>query len=426
MNRLAADQRGVIIVMFALMLPIMLGFVGLGVEVGYWFQKKRDMQAAADAAAVASAYEVAEGRSTGVQTIADREAVNNGYTGTVTVRSVPFNSLFPNSSTGVYSTDDDAVSVDLSESVVRLFSSWFLSGNLTINAHALADVVAGATDACVLALGSSNQSQALYVHGSAAVTMSGCTAATNSTDLNAVDTTTGLTVDCVFSAGGVNGTTDTSSISPAPNTTACSTARTNQPTITDPYDDVTLVTKPGVGDFSPCGALPASPISPGDSPFCSMSVNSTLIMSAGTYYINQGNFSLTGNAVIDATAGVTIVFGDSTGAGNCGGIDIQGNTNIDITAPTSGNFSGIALYRNSECDNGEDFVFNGNNDSNIIGAIYNPSAEIKLTGNGDIGGTCVQIIADQVEIVGDGTLGSDCDGVGTTDILAGGIGSLVE
>ena len=54
MGRLAADQRGVIIVMFALMLPIFLGFIGLGVEVGYWFQIKRDLQAAADAPATAA------------------------------------------------------------------------------------------------------------------------------------------------------------------------------------------------------------------------------------------------------------------------------------------------------------------------------------------------------------------------------------
>ena len=119
-------------------------------------------------------------------------------------------------------------------------------------------------------------------------------------------------------------------------------------------------------------------------------------MAAGTYYIDRGDVRLTGGGIVDATAGVTIVFGDSTGGNNCGGLTITGNSNLDITAPTSGNFSGITLYRSSECDDGDDFNFGGNNDSVIIGAVYNPSATIKLTGSGVVGSTCLQLISDIV------------------------------
>ncbi len=241
MGRLAADQRGVIIVMFALMVPIFLGFIGLGVEVGYWFQKHRDLQAAADAAAVSAAYENAEGRSSGVGTIAQREAVNNGWNstdGTIAVRSFPFNAIYPAS--GSYTADADAVEIELTYSLVRLFSSWFMSGDMIINARAVGDVVAGATEACVLALGTANAAKALWVSGSAAVSMTGCTAATNSTDSAAVTTTSGLSVDCVYSAGGVSGT---------PTTTQCSGAKTNQPTVTDPYASLT---KPVDSDFDAC------------------------------------------------------------------------------------------------------------------------------------------------------------------------------
>ena len=176
MGRLAADQRGVIIVMFALMVPIFLGFIGLGVEVGYWFQKHRDLQAAADAAAVSGAYENAEGRSSGVQTIAQREAVNNGWNstdGTITVRSFPFNATYPAS--GSYTADTDAVEIELTYSLVRLFSSWFMSGDMIINARAVGDVVAGASTACVLALGSANAAKSLWVLGSATVSMTRAT-----------------------------------------------------------------------------------------------------------------------------------------------------------------------------------------------------------------------------------------------------------
>jgi len=78
--RLGTDRRGVITVMLALLLPIMVGFVGLGVEVGMWFQLKRDVQTAADAAAIAGAYEAQDADSTSVtiQSAADADATLNG------------------------------------------------------------------------------------------------------------------------------------------------------------------------------------------------------------------------------------------------------------------------------------------------------------------------------------------------------------
>ncbi len=88
------DEKGIIIVMFALMLPLLVGFVGLGVEVAFWFTLKRDMQAAADAAAIAGSYELAEGRSSSITTVATREATSNGWEaagGTIAVRNPPTN-----------------------------------------------------------------------------------------------------------------------------------------------------------------------------------------------------------------------------------------------------------------------------------------------------------------------------------------------
>ncbi len=151
----------------------------------------------------------------------------------------------------------------------------------------------------------------------------------------------------------------------------------------------------------------------------------TLTMNGGTYYIDRGTLTSTGGT-IDGTAGVTIIFGDSTGSGDCGGISFTGNSNVNITAPTSGNFSGLAFYRNSDCDADEEFKIAGGNDSTILGAIYNPSGAIKITGNGTVGSTCLQLISDTLKITGDSNIGSVCDSAGTQTISAGGKGSLVE
>ncbi|MEE9318700.1 MAG: pilus assembly protein TadG-related protein [Rhodospirillales bacterium] len=449
MGRLAADQRGVIIVMFALMVPIFLGFIGLGVEVGYWFQKHRDLQAAADAAAVSGAYENAEGRSSGVGTIAQREAVNNGWNstdGTIAVRSFPFNAIYPAS--GSYTADADAVEIELTFSLARLFSSWFMSGDMIINARAVGDVVVGASEACILALGYDSSSSstvvadALKVSGSATVTMSGCTAATNSTDNKAINVTSGLTVDCIYSAGNIH-----VSGSGNPTTTACaSPGKTNQPTITDPYESLT---KPVASDFDNCGsdgsnadganykAPPSTDYTLDPGVYCDINFgvnNTTLTLAAGTYYIDRGDFDVKSGGIIDGTAGVTIVFGDSTwdgtaGTSDCGRFNVSGSAYVNLTAPVTEDgepFTGLAIYRNSDCDKGEKIEFTGTTTSTVLGAIYNPNYEIKVSGTGALDGTCLQLIGNTIELSGDSGIGSSCDDVDIQTVPAGGIGSLVE
>ena len=433
LTRLADDRRGVIVVMFALMLPILLGFMGLGIEVALWYSNKRDMQAAADAAAIAGAYEIAEGRTTNVTARGTAEAQNNGYSstaGSITINnsSASVNSTFPTS--GAFTADSEAVEVLVTKDMTRLFSAWFFTDNsVTVNGRAVATVVAGASTACVLALGAADQSGTLTVSGATnSVVMSGCTMATNSTNANAIQNLSGtMSADCIYSAGGVQG---------SPTTTACSGARTDQPEITDPYEEA--VTKPTDSDFDNCASDGGSfslsgngaTANIGPAVYCSITMNAnngTLTMSSGTYYIDRGDLKISINdATVDAIAGVTVVFGDSTGSNNCGGLSITGGS-LNITAPTSGNFSGLVLYRSSSCDANGDLSFGGGNDSTVIGAVYNPSGGIAITGNGEVGGTCLQLIADTVNFSGDGDIGSACDAFpGVLDIVAGGIGQLVE
>src|SRR3954453_15516814 len=54
-GRLGADCRGAVMPLFALALPIVIGFAGLGTEVADWYLTKRTMQGAADAAAATAA-----------------------------------------------------------------------------------------------------------------------------------------------------------------------------------------------------------------------------------------------------------------------------------------------------------------------------------------------------------------------------------
>jgi len=402
------------------------------------------MQTAADAAAIEGSFELVLGSTSNVGTKATQAATNNGWdssSGTITVRSYNYNATYPAS--GNYTTNDKAVEVIITQDFNVLFASSIFADNLTISARAVGLSVAGSAESCILSLGADDQSDAFRVGGSAVVTMSGCNAATNSTHDGAIDVDGGLTIDCIYSAGGIDGTANT--------TTCTAPGFTNQPEVTDPYED--SVTKPVASDFDDCDS--AGDVTSGDGSnykappsndydldpgvYCDIDFganNQTLILSAGTYYIDQGDFEVGSGAVVDGTAGVTIVFGDSTwdgtpGTADCGGFKITGASYVDITAPVTEDgepFTGLALYRSSECDDGgaDDFEFVGTTTSTILGAIYNPSGEIKVSGNGSLSGTCLQLIADDIEMTGNGNIGSSCDDVDVRTIYSGGVGSLVE
>ena len=66
--RFARDRRGAVALAVAVLLPILIGFAGIGVEVGLWFAIQRQNQSAADAAAISAALEYVAHIESGVTT----------------------------------------------------------------------------------------------------------------------------------------------------------------------------------------------------------------------------------------------------------------------------------------------------------------------------------------------------------------------
>jgi len=123
LSGLSGDRRGVTAIMFALMLPVVVGFIGMGVEVGYWYTSKRNLQGAADAGAVAGVYENLNGSSAAVaQAQALAEAGRNDYdntTGAFAYNDPP--------ASGAYTGDANAVQVVLSEPRDLLFPACIMT-----------------------------------------------------------------------------------------------------------------------------------------------------------------------------------------------------------------------------------------------------------------------------------------------------------
>jgi hypothetical protein len=86
MKRLLGSSSGAVAVVTAFVLPLLIGFGSLGIEVGHWYLVQREMQGAADAAAIsASAQYIADqiagnAASTVYQTVGQRYAGLNGFT----------------------------------------------------------------------------------------------------------------------------------------------------------------------------------------------------------------------------------------------------------------------------------------------------------------------------------------------------------
>ena len=88
-RRLWRNECGVVAVAVAILLPILIGFAGLGVEVGLWFAIQRQNQSAADVAALSGALELLAGQGSSLTAtqiyenicgFAKRDATRNGFT----------------------------------------------------------------------------------------------------------------------------------------------------------------------------------------------------------------------------------------------------------------------------------------------------------------------------------------------------------
>ncbi len=91
MRKFTKDESGAVLIYTLVTASVMFGMVGLATDVGMWYANKRDMQSAADAAAMTAVLEMARGATdTEMKTLAKEAAALNGYpAGDVTINNPP-------------------------------------------------------------------------------------------------------------------------------------------------------------------------------------------------------------------------------------------------------------------------------------------------------------------------------------------------
>lgn len=395
LKRFRDDKRGATILIFAISLPMMIGFLGLGSEVAYWYVNQRNMQTAADFGAFTAAVELRGEKSDYYATTQGmNEALYNGAdaaTDTITVNIPP--------TTGPV-TSDDAAEVIIVRSLPRLFSALFVDTPMSITARGVAQFSLGGP-ACILAL-SRDAQYAIDINGNADIVLDGCDVQSNSSNPLAarVAGNAEMVTGCFSAAGGITATDGLI-------LTDCSEPEEGAALSNDPYEDLAMpdlsgpcVTDP---DSKPNNSVTATP-----GRYCGgLGLSGDVTMEPGLYIMDGGDFKVNAQAVVGGE-GVTIVLT------NGGVVSMNGGAEVNISAPTELNstvksepYEGILFFQDrDELDNSN--MINGNSNSTFEGVFYFPSQEVTFNGNSASGPGCMLLVANTVRVTGTSSFGNDC------------------
>lgn len=393
-------------VLFAVTLPLVVAGAALAMETGYWYVKDRELQGAADAAAFAGAVERRAGRDEIAASVAQAEAVKNGF-----VSSGGTFQMFAPAATGPNAGDARAVEVVLAQPHARFFTALFFNDKVTARARAVARFDdAGA--ACVLAL-DPTAARAADFAGSSDLNLIGCTVMANSVAADAV-TVRGaakLEAPCLISVGGVDLTSGAVM-------TDCSSAITDAPPVADPFGDLVEPTPDKKCTNAPKAGKTQVTLSPGT--YCGgLSLNGDYKLEPGVYVVKGGSFDVGSQAVVRGE-GVTIYLAEDATVGMNGGADIK------LSAPTSGTYSGILFFGARDNAGAPRAIFNGGANSELTGAIYFPTQDIDYRGNFAGKNGCTQVVGRTVSWSGNTSIQVDCAAAGMRPIPANQVVALVE
>jgi hypothetical protein len=412
LRRLRADERGAVSVVMGLLMIPLVGVLALGFEVSNWYMITRGMQNAADAATIAAAINGGTNYDVEAKAVAARYGFVNG-TNNITI-AVANNAACPAGGNTCYSVSISGYTPLLLSQVVGFQGSGNINGSLQKQLSALAVAQGGKNDLCLLALASSGVAQGIRTNGAPTGNMNGCDSMSNTgAQCNGHD----LGLGTSFAVGSNSGCGGSQKQNPAladPYLTQISgniAAAGANPCTTYPQESKhgNNYTVAATNQLSGSITLPATSFWCGDYELTA-DVTVTTPASGAVLIIENGQLDL--NAHVFQTAqnsALTIVFSGSSGGGYTHGP--TDNTNgpgggLNITAPTSGRWAGIAVVQDPSLTTGLDVSAAGNSPAwNITGLIYMPHATITLKGAIDksaFGNKCVVMVADNFQISGTG------------------------
>lgn len=411
-------------------MTILCGVVGLAIDVSVWYRTNRAMQNAADATAIAAARDGTGTYQATGRAIAAQYGFVDG-SGGITV-AVVNNQTCPSGTTTCYrATIQDSAAP-------QFFSRVLGIGAPALSSGAMVDANAGATthSYCMLALASSGANPAVLSNGGPKADMSRCSIMSN-TDMTCHGHN--LNADFGDSAGTDNGcgNVQNSNVSKVKDPYASMASKDIPANTCATYSHMDKSGKglPLSNIWVGATLLPATTIVCGD---LQLSAD-TLITSASpgsVVVIENGTLDLNGHTLQSrAGSGLTLVFTGT--AGNYSATpyptDRGRGASLDFAAPTSGTWSGVAIYQDPAMP-AQSISYAGNSPTwNITGLVYMPHASLTFSGavnKGSNGSACFVLVIDSIQINGTGAILSHggCSAAGVnmpTNTLPNGAPALV-
>ena len=422
-GRVAADRRGVAAVITAIALTTLVGFCGLAVDVVLWEVNQRQLQGAADQAALAAATAFrsagetgALGDSTNAQNAAYATAIASGYPGA----SVSVSGTAPNN--GTTCTNDGCLQVTITQQQPQYFTALFLS-SFTASASAVGTcsgcgngsfaVASTGGDACVMALDASGGG-VITVSGTPTLSLNGCNLHNNSPNTSATIVNGGGVIEGC-SAANACGSKAFLAQPDVPSGSIDVPVVTNAAAAPDPYANVTPPTA-----AASCRPLPSPPTNVPSGTYCGGSAfqNLNITFASGAVIVITGGLDLHSGSTTLTGTGVTLyVVSDGS---NSQQSKINATTTVNITAPSSGPYAGIALWFSGSSK----VTYDGANSSSFKGAIYAPTATVDFGGNAASASTCTRLVASEIDLHGTSTVSlndTGCPAVAGPVLTASGV-----
>ena len=392
---ISTDQRGNALALGAITLPMLIGAAGIGLDTVQWTLTQRELQRAADSAAIAGAY--ARLQNNDVNAASTLSLTRDGQTGNGIVP------VIENAPTvGAYQGDNSAVRVLLTRQQTLPFSSLFMNAGPTIGVEATAAAMSNG-DYCVISL-ESTTATGITMQGNATVNL-GCGMATNSQASNAVigGGSSLITASPLAAVGG---------ITPSSNFASGTELLPGSIAQRDPYSHLPQP------DVSNCGGNTLNVGSnqtrsvnnaSGVTCFRDIRIQGNVTFAPGVYIID-GSFDVGAQARVTGT-GVTFILSSSTAAtspSSIGQVTINGGATMQLSAPTSGTYAGVLFYQDRRAPNIDGNRINGNSSSFFQGAFYFPSQGMDFNGTTGMSTECVQIAARRVTFIGNSSIVNRC------------------
>jgi Flp pilus assembly protein TadG len=367
LSALCSETRGNFAVTTALMLPVLVGFIGLSLDTANWYTNHRQMDRIVETAAAAAASYLASDTNAQITAIAGNVATLNGLststgdTLAVTVASNPA-----------------TVTVTGTRKSNRFFSALFLPTSSVATSTATAS--ASSNPVSILVLDPSS-SQTLLVNSGVTLNAPSCQIDVASTSSSAAmfdSSLPNVAGVCVAGRSTVNGVTINNLIN------NCAIAP-------NPYAG--NIATPTVGGCTVNGAnfSGTTNLSPGT--YCgTFNFNGTgnVNLAAGLYIFNGTNWNINSGWTINGT-GVTFYFATSSSY-----IQFNSNVTVNLSAPTSGTYANILTFEPAGLSTSS-FSIDGTSSSHLLqGVIYLPSRNITFNSASNVTSDTLTLVVNQL------------------------------